>query len=119
MPQDPTLADDGTVRVEINAETMHAAFSRLWILPPGATAWEQMKEVATGGGFPRAVSYDVTRGTFLGWRLSVGTAAGSSPYRITFTLTQNGSVIQDGVLVIAGATDSGGQDVDLDSVQLR
>ena len=66
-----------------------------------------------------SVTYDVKRGTFLGWRLSVGSTVPNTNYKITFTLTQDDSVIQDGVLVIEGKTDSGGQDIDLDSVQLR
>ena len=119
MPQDPTLTRDGTVRVSIEAKTVHAAFSRLWILPPGAAAWEQEKKIATGGDFPSSTTYEVTRGTFLGWRLSVGSTVPNTNYKITLTLTQDNAVVQDGVLVIEGKTDSGGQDIDLDSVQLR
>lgn len=119
MPQDPTLSHDGTVRVEIDAKTVHAAFSRLWILPSAAPAWEQMKEVATGGAFPRAVTYDVQRGGFLGWRLSVASSEGNSQYRITLTLSQGDKIIKDGLLVIEGICDAGGQDIDIDSVQLR
>jgi hypothetical protein len=119
VPQDPTLSKDGTVRVEIDAKTVHASFSRLWILPPGASAWEQMKEVATGGAFPRSVTYDVKKGTFLGWRLSVASSVGNSQYRITLTVSQDDKVVKDGILVIDGTCDAGGQDIDIDSVQLR
>ena len=77
------------------------------------------KKIATGGDFPPSTTYEVTRGTFLGWRLSVGSTVPNTNYKITLTLTQDDAVVQDGVLVIEGKTDSGGQDIDLDSVQLR
>jgi hypothetical protein len=119
VPQDPTLDHDGDLRVAISVQTPHAAFARLWVLPPGAAAWEQMQEVATGGPFPTEVSYAVTRDTFLGWRLAVGTTVPNSRYRVAFTLTQGGRVVEDGELVVEGVVDAGGQDVDIDHVKLR
>lgn len=108
-PRDPTLVDESTLTVSINALTVHAAFSRLWISPPSADGWQEPKAVATGGHTPRTVTYEVTRQTLLAWRMSVGsTRKKVEPYRIALTLSQHGAIIQDGVLLIEGKTGSGG-----------
>ena len=120
MPQDPKLLQNGSLKITIKALTEHAAFSRLWILPPGANNWEDPRDVADGSKkISDNTTYDVQHGTYLGWNLSVGTTAGATDYVVTFTLEQNGQVITDGVLDIQGKTDSSGEDVDIDRVRLR
>ena len=118
-PTNPTLTDETTLTITISALTVHAAFSRLWISPPGTGAWQEMKAVATGGQTPPSVTYEVTRQSFLAWRLSVGSARKRvEPYRVALTLTQHGRLIMDGVLLIEGMTGGGGTALTEGFVQL-
>jgi hypothetical protein len=120
MPQDPTLTQNGSLTVTIKAETVHAAYAKLYILPPGANDWQNEREVADGStDIPTSTVYDVQHGTYLGWNLTVGTKAGVTDYLITFTLEQGGHVIDHGRIPIEGTTDASGVDVDLDHVLLR
>jgi hypothetical protein len=117
--KNPTLTDESQLTITINALTVHAAFSRLWVSPPSADGWQDMKEVATGGSIPRSAQYTAPRQTLLAWRLSVGsTRKKAEPYRIALTITQQGTIIQDGVLIIDGVTGVGGTAVNEDFVTL-
>jgi hypothetical protein len=119
VPKDPTLLTEGELLVTLDVLTVHAAYCQLWIAPAGAAAWQDPREVASGGALPRTALYDVARKTLLGWRLSVASTVPSIDYRVTLTLTQGGTVIPDGVLLLEGTTDAGGQAVDTGYVTLR
>lgn len=120
MPQDPTLTHNGSLKVTIKAETLHAAYAKLYILPPGASDWQDEREVADGSSdVPTNTMYNVQHGTYFGWNLTVGTKAGATDYLVTFTLEQDGQVVQHGHVSIEGTTDASGVDVDLDHVLLQ
>lgn len=122
MPQDPTLLNEGPLSVTLTARTAHAAYAKLWLLPPGASNWvEPPVEVADGSTevSTKANLGNVRRGTHLGWNLSVGTNKGTTDYSVSFTLSQGGGTITSGVLVVQGTTDATGVDIDLDNVLLR
>ena len=120
MPPDPTLSTDGPIKVRIEAQTVHAGHATVYLLPPGKTAWEQEKVIATSGAFPAEVDYTVTKGTYLGWNLTVATyPPAATNYQIVLHVAQNGSDVAEGALAITGTTAADGVDIDLDSVKLR
>ncbi len=115
---DPILAKNGALTVALRVSTVNAVYCLLWILPPGATAWQNEREIANGDGLPDQVQYDVVSGTSLGWTIAIGGIANSA-YSVALDLLQSGSEIVNGYITIKGTLDAMGQDSRSDSVPLQ
>ncbi|MEO7043117.1 MAG: hypothetical protein ABI035_12710 [Gemmatimonadaceae bacterium] len=118
MAADPILANDGALTVALHVSTVNAVYCLLWTLPPGASAWQDEREVANGDGLPTHVQYDVVGDTSIGWRLAVGGLANST-YGVALNLLQSNTEIVNGHITLTGTLDASGQDTRTGSVHLQ